>query len=564
MQLHKLAASLVLSVRALYKMEGRGGPRVSLRFVAIASLVMLTGFGMSACAPEAPGTTVAAEAPRAIAPVTRRLTQTQYRQIIADVFGPGIHVAGRLDPDIRKDGLIGLGAAAATFTPASLEQYDLLARTIAADVLQPKYRAVFMPCTPASASAADDTCAARVIKDAGRLLFRRPLTDQEIAARVAMAGAATAKLGDFYKGLEYGIVSLLVSPSFLFQHDTLAPGTGKLDGYSQASRLSFFLWNTAPDEVLLTAASQGQLDTPRGLAMQVDRMIASPRLKDGVRNFFSDFLQFSQFDALVKDSVIYPKFSPSVAIDAKEQTLRTIVAHLVTENGDYRDLFTTRKTFMSRALGVVYRVPVPTDDVWMPFTFPESDPRAGILTQVSFTALYSPPGRSSATVRGKAIREVLLCQPVPTPPANVDFTVFEELGKTGRGTTARERLTSHMINPACAGCHKITDPIGLALEQFDGVGAFRARENGKQIDTAGTLDGAPFADAAGLGQALHDDPKTSACLVDKLLAYGTGRTVGKGAWRAALLRDFAGGGYRVPALMRRIATSEGFFQGDTP
>lgn len=524
---------------------------------------MLMGFGVSACAPEVPGTAVV-EAQHSIAPVTRRLTQTQYRQIIADVFGPGIHVTGRLDPDIRKDGLIGLGAAAATFTPASLEQYDVLARTIAAEVLQPKYRAVFMPCMPASASVADDACAARVIKDAGRLLFRRPLTDQEVAARVAMARAATVKLGDFYKGLEYGIVSLLISPSFLFQHDTLAPGTGKLDGYSRASRLSFFLWNTAPDEALLTAAAKGQLDTPRGLAAQVDRMIASPRLKDGVRNFFGDFLQFSQFDALVKDSVIYPKFSPSVAIDAKEQTLRTIVAHLVTEDLDYRDLFTTRRTFMSRALGVVYRVPVPTDDVWMPFTFPENDPRAGILTQISFTALYSPPGRSSATVRGKAIREVLLCQPVPTPPANVDFTVFEELGKTGRGTTARERLTSHMINPACAGCHKITDPIGLALEQFDGVGAVRERENGKPIDTTGTLDGVPFADAAGLGRALHDDPKTAACLVDKLLAYGMGRKVDKGAWRAALLRDFAGGGYKVPALMRRIASSEAFFEGDRP
>ena len=519
---------------------------------------MLTGLGLSACAPQAPETSESTTS------VTRRLTQTQYRQIIADVFGPGIHIAGRMDPDIRKDGLIGLGAAAATFTPASLEQYDLLARTIAAEVLQPKYRATFMPCVPVSVAAPDDACAARVIKDAGRLLFRRPLTDQESAARVAMARTAATKLGDFYKGLEYGLVSLMVSPSFLFQRDTFVPGTTALDGYAKAARLSFFLWNTAPDDALLTAAAKGQLDTPRGLNAQVTRMIASPRLKDGIRNFFTDFLQFSQFDALVKDSVIYPKFSPSVAIDAKEQTLRTIVAHLVNDNGDYRDLFTTRKTFMSRALGVVYRVPVSTDEAWMPFTFPADDPRAGILTQLSFTALYSPPGRSSATVRGKAVREVLLCQPVPTPPANVNFTSFEELGKPGQKTTARERLTSHMTNPACAGCHKITDPIGLALEQFDGLGAVRARENGKPIDTSGALDGAAFTDAAGLGQALHDDPKTTACLMDKLVAYGTGRTLTSGAWRTALLRDFADGGYRLPALMRRIATSADFFRGNAP
>lgn len=534
---------------------------MSFRFVLRAGLaggVVLAALGLSSCAPQTPEAAVA-EKSEAVAPAARRLTQSQYRQIIVDVFGPGIRIAGRMDPDIRKDGLIGVGAAAATFTPASLEQYDLLARTIAADVMQPKYRATFMPCAPASAAAPDDACAGRVIRDAGRLLFRRPLTEREASARVAMARAATIKLGDFYKGLEYGLVSLLVSPSFLFQRDTVVGG--ELDGYSKASRLSFFLWNAAPDDILLTAADKGQLDTTHGLARQVDRMVASPRLKDGVRNFFADFLQFSQFDALVKDSVIYPKFSPSVAIDAREQTLRTVVAHLVTERGDYRDLFTTRKTFMSRALGVVYQVPVPTGETWMPYTFPADDPRAGLLTQISFTALYAPPGRSSATVRGKAIREVFLCQPVPTPPANVDFTAFEDLGKPGRGTTARQRLTSHITNPACAGCHKVIDPIGLALEQFDGLGVLRTRENGKVIDASGTLDGVTFTDAAGLGRALRDDPKTAACLVDKLVAYGTGRAAPRDA---ALLRDFAAEGYRFPALMRRIATSEAFFQGGTP
>ncbi len=536
---------------------------MSLRFASVvcaAGIVMLTGLGIGACAPR-PSDNAVVDRGAAVLPAARRLTQTQYRQIISDVFGPGIRVAGRLDPDVRAHGLIGVGAAAATVTPASLEQYDQLARAIAAEVLLPRHRAVFMPCAPASAAAPDDLCAARVIKDAGRLLFRRPLTDAEVSTRVAMANAATSQLGDFYKGLEYGLVSLLVSPSFLFQRDTFVPGTTTLDGYAKAARLSFFLWNTAPDDVLLTAAAKGQLDTPQGLSAQVDRMLASPRLKDGVRNFFSDFLQFSQFDTLVKDSVIYPKFSPSVAIDAKEQTLRTIVAHLVADNGDYRDLFTTRKTFMSRALGVVYRVPVPNADTWTPFTFPEGDPRAGLLTQVSFTALYSPPGRSSATVRGKAIREIFLCQPVPTPPANVDFTVFEDMSKPGRETTARERLASHVFNPACAGCHKVIDPIGLALEQFDGLGAMRTHENGKPIDVSGVLDGTPFTDAAGLGRALHGDPKAAQCLVDKLASYGTGRAV-TGAWREDLHREFAADGYRIPALMRRIALSADFFRAE--
>jgi hypothetical protein len=522
--------------------------------------VALIGLGVAGCERSEPKT-------EGGAPVTRRLTQAQYRQIIADVFGPGIQIAGRMDPDVRKDGLIGVGATEATFTPASLEQYDLLARAIAAEVLQPQYRRAFMPCAPAAENAPDGACAAQVIKEAGRLLFRRPLADQELAARVALINAATAKLGNFYKGLEYGLTSLLVSPSFLFQRDVVeanphTPGGFTLDSYSKASRLSFFLWDAAPDDILLKAAESGELNTKKGLERQVDRMLASPRLKEGLRSFFSDFLQFSMFDALVKDSVIYPKFSPSVAIDAKEQTLRTIVAHLVTENGDYRDLFTTRKTFMSRALGVVYQVPVFTDEAWMPFEFPENDPRAGLLTQLSFTAMHAHPGRSSATLRGKAIREILLCQVVPTPPANVDFTSFEELSKPGQTTTARERLASHISNPACAGCHKITDPIGLALEQFDGAGSVRGRENGKAIDASGDLDGATFTDAAGLGQAMRNDPKTTACLIDKVFAYGLGRKPAKGdkEWIAYVQARFAKDGYKVPALLRRIATSEAFYR----
>ncbi len=502
-------------------------------------------------------------------PVTmRRLTQQQYRNVISDIFGPDIKLVGRMDSAVRKNGLLEIGATEATFTPGSLEQYDMMSRGIAAQILDEKNRKAFMPCAPASDKAADPACEKQVLAPVGRLLFRRPLTDAEIEKHVALASASADKLGNFYKGLEFGLVSLLDSPNFLFQKDVAEPdpdhkGQFRLNAYSKAARLSFFLWNTGPDDRLLKAAENGELNSGSGLAKQADRMLASPRLKDGVRGFFDDFLQFSLFDSLAKDSVIYPKFSQAVAVDAREQTLRTIAEFLVTDDGDYRDLFTTRKTYLTRTLGMVYRIPVPVDGPteWMPYEYPADDKRSGLLTQLSFTAMYALPGRSSATLRGKAVREVFLCQTVPAPPNNVDFSRFENSSDPVH-KTARERLTMHRANPVCAGCHAFMDPMGLALENFDGMGTYREEENGQTIDATGELDGVKFTDAVGLGKAMHDNPQPAACLVNKLYAYGAGHMPSKGEQEMItfLQAKFKEDGYKVPQLLRLIVTGDAFYR----
>jgi hypothetical protein len=202
---------------------------------------------------------------------------------------------------------------------------------------------------------------------------------------------------------------------------------------------------------------------------------------------------------------------------------------------------------------------------WQPYEFPEGDPRSGLLTQLSFVALHSHPGRSSPTLRGKAVRELLLCERVPAPPNNVDFSVVENTDNP-KFRTARDRLTAHRSNPTCAGCHAIMDPIGLALEDFDTAGEFRTTENGAPIDASGTLDNAPFKDAAGLGKVLHDDPASSSCLVRRVYEYGVGRTPEKGEalWLNDLTQHFAQDGYRIPELLRRIATSDAFYRVAPP
>jgi hypothetical protein len=315
----------------------------------------------------------------------------------------------------------------------------------------------------------------------------------------------------------------MMAPQSLFivdrtEPDPARPGDTRLDAYSIASRLSFFLWNAAPDDELLRAAEQGQLQNPAGRAKQVERMLASPRLETGVRAFFDDMLRFDDLAVLAKDPGIYPTFGAETVADAREQTLRTLVEQLIVQKRDYRDLFTSRDTFLSPSLAVIYGVAAPPG--WSAYTSPADSPRAGLLTQVSFLAAHAHPGRSSPTLRGKALRELLLCQTVPRPPPNVDFSLLEDANS--RLKTARERLDLHRSNPVCGGCHKLTDPIGLAFENFDGAGQYRATERGAPIDASGVLDGKSFNDLAGLSQSLRDHPQLSACLVKRVYGWATG------------------------------------------
>lgn len=507
--------------------------------------------------------------------VLRLLTGDQYREIINDTFGADIIVSGRFANAARASGLLAISLSQASVSPAQLDQFDSMARGVASQVTDQAHRNLLIHCKPASERNRDDACARDFLGKIGEILFRRPLTDAELTSRVNAAGDAATKVRNFYDGLAISLGTLLVAPEFLFRQELGAPdpansGQYVLDSYAKASRLSFFLWNTQPDPELLRAAKAGELDTPKGLAAQVDRMMGSRRFEGAVRAFFTDMLAFDEFENLEKDATIFPKFTGYVAEDAREQTLRTLVDLLITNHGDYRDIFTTRKTFLTPTLAPIYGLPLakttpnmePAD--WQPVELPAGDPRAGILAHVSFTALHSQPGRSSPTYRGKALREVLLCQRVPMPPANVNFSAVEDA--SGVYKTARDRLTAHSTTPACAGCHKVMDPMGLALENFDGAGSFRTSENGAAIDTSGALNGKPFKDSLELAQVLHDDPAIPTCLVSRAVTYGLGRDLANGEkpWLEQLKTAFTTDKYRIPELFRRIATSPEFFRVSEP
>ena len=491
--------------------------------------------GVATIAPLQHVTAQVAKVPSAApaAPGFRRLNEAQYVRSIEQIFGPGIKVPGRFDPPLREHGLLAIGDATVTVSASGIEQYELRAREIAAQVMAGGRTQ--LPCKPASAEAFDAACVGQFLGKYGRLLYRRPLSDGELSAAVALAENGTRVNRSFAKGVEIGLSRLLMSPNFIFraersEADVLAPGGWRLDDYSLASRIGFLLWDAPPDEAMLDAVARGDLRNPAKLQKEVDRMIASPRFEQGTRAFFSDMFGYEQFQGLAKDQAIYPKFNSGLAKDAQEQTLRTIVDLLVTNRGDYRDLFSTRKTFINRGLGALYQVPVSAAGVdgWAPYTFPASQPRGGILSLAGFLMLDpTHEGRSSPTIRGKSVRELLLCQPVPQPPPNVNFAIVQDVSNP-LYKTARQRLTAHQENPACAGCHALTDPIGLSLENYDAIGNFRSHENDAVIDATGTFDGKPYTGLLGLSQRLRESPDVPSCVVQRAFEYGVGRTASGG------------------------------------
>ena len=407
---------------------------------------------------------------------------------------------------------------------------------------------------------------------------KRPLTPQELQRQLKIVHITTEEGGKFYEGVANSLTNMLISPNFLFHveywevqprgllgHLLRMEQQYRLTSFSSASRISFLLWNSAPDRRLLDVAEKGGLRNNAVLQKEIDRMLKSPRVSRGVRAFFSDMLALDGFDALTKDKRLFPKFGAQTAKDAKEQTLRTLIHHLVIQDQDYRDLFTNPQTFLTPTLAALMGVPLSSDgpnaspDRWAAYTFPENARRAGIITQPSFLALHSHPGRTSPTNRGKALRENLLCQEVPDPPPNVDFTLAQSESSSAH-KTMRQRLSAHATHQTCSGCHKITDPIGLALENFDAAGGFRTTENGAAIDTNGELDGVAYTDAAGLGRALRENRSTVSCLVSRIYAYGVGRETNRKErkWLKQLRKDFAEDGHRFKPLLRRVATNEHF------
>ena len=497
----------------------------------------------------------------------QRLTVPQYGNTIRDIFGKDINVPTAIEADAALDGFVAIGASVSTISPSGVEKYEKAAFAIAQQVIaDDAHKAVVLQCKPTGPD--DMACAKETVTRLGKKLYRRQLTDAETTRLTNIFMQASAALGGFDRGLEYAIAAMLQSPHFLYrpqvgEADPAHAGQLRYTSLEMASRLSYFLWNSTPDDELLAAAEKGDLVNDAALGAQIERMLASARAHEGLRAFVTDWLKLRELDNLNKDPTLFTYYSPDLGPMVREETLR-LFEHLVFElDTDVREIMTTRQTFVNTKLASMYMIASPADEGFNLVKFPENSPRVGLLGHASILALHSHPRATSSTLRGKFIREGLLCDTIPPPPANVN-TGLPEPSQTAR--TLRERMQPHLQDPVCKSCHILLDPIGLGLENFDAIGRYRAKEVGAVIDASGDLDGVKFADARALSKGIHDSPKFAPCIVRKVFSYATGFRPADAD--AATLRtlhwDFRDSGYRMKELLKLVAMSPAFRLAQKP
>jgi len=486
----------------------------------------------------------------------RRLTREQFVRAIHDLFGPDIVVPRVAEPDVTRGGLRAIGASSLTYSPRGVESVETAAFEIAAQVLDsPAGQEKLVPCMPTGST--DETCARTVLADVAARAWRRPVSQGEVDGLVALANSAGEVLDDFYEGLAYGVAAILQSPYFLFRIEVGAEESGaerRLSDHQLAARLSFFLWNSPPDAILREAAASGQLKTREGLFGQAIRLLNDPQARTGLRALFNDYLRLYELDHLTKDPTVFEHFNDKLGTHAREETLRLIEDLIFDVPRDFRELMTSQVTFINPMLAAIYQVPAPEPDGFARVRLPDELGRAGLMGHVSFLAVHAHSRASSATRRGVAVRTILLCQEIPSPPVDVDTSIPEPSAEV---QTLRERVASHLESPSCAGCHQLTDPIGLGLENFDGIGRYRETEYNAQIDPSGTLDGVDFADAVELGQAIREHEYFVPCVVKVLSRYAVGRMESReeGEWIDILVNRFQEHEYKLKPLILELIMS---------
>lgn len=491
----------------------------------------------------------------------RRLLGRQYVNSIRDLLGDGAAIAADPPADSSLNGFDAIGSAQLAVNDAAVQQYEVSARGVAAAAIadQPRIDAL-LGCVPAGPT--DAACHARLVENLGRLAWRRPLDQAEIDRYVSVAQGASAELGDFYAGAEYAIATLLQSPNFLYQVEIGEPDPGagglrRLTGFEIASRMSFFLLDSTPSAALLDAAAAGDLDDADGVRTAARLLLEKPEARVALGDYYSEVFKLRELDGLVKDGDVFPQFSPVLAQAMREETLRLIEDLVWEREADFLEILDAPYAFVNADLATLYGVDAPADGGFARVDLPEGEGRGGLLGQAAFLSVFAHATTTSPTLRGRFVRETILCQSIPAPPNNV----VTDLPPDTEAKTMREKLAAHQVDPSCAGCHVLMDPIGFALENFDGIGAYRTTENGATIDPASGIEGiGEFASPVELGALLREQPEVAACVVRNIFRASTGHVETEGEEIAieGLVQEFRSSGHRLQDLLVELVASDAF------
>ena len=450
----------------------------------------------------------------------RRLNRTEYNNTVRDLLGDTTRPADSFPVDsagVVFDNEVDVQ----TIPPVLVEEYAAAAEQLAAAALaeDSPERARILVCDPAGS--AHDACAREVLTAFARRAFRRPVEEVEIDRLIPFVTMVEEDGGTFDEGIGLAIQAILVDPNFLFlvelDPDPTSTAAHRLSDHELASRLSYFIYRSMPDEPLFAAADAGGLADPAELARQVDRMLADPKAAAFAQDFSDQWLYTRTLLAARPSPDVFPDFDEDLRAAMAEET-RLMFAEFLLGDHDLRDLLDADFTFANQRLAAHYGITGVSGEAFQQVTLPAG--RAGLLTHGSILTATSVPTRGSIAKRGKFIMSELLCQPPYDPPPDIP-AIPDQIPE---GSTEREILEAMTAGASCASCHAIINPLGGGLEHFDGVGQFRDLDNGQPIDATGTLpDGSSFDGAIEEARYIKTNPAFTRCMAQQMHSFALGR-----------------------------------------
>ena len=487
-----------------------------------------------------------------------QISRKQYLNTLSSLFGTVPDLTAALGADTNYSATFGF--VQADIDSVQITNYQTAAEAVAAAVVA---KADALSAVAPCASGADKrTCAQSFVQSFGALAYRSPITDSADIARHMTMYDQGAKVSHEH-GLELVLRGMLQSPRFLYRvelgtTEKVGDSAVKLSPYEVAARLSYVVWDGPPDSALTTAAASSQLATPEQLQAQLTRMLADPKGASFVQRFLEGWTQLSSLDGVVKDTTLYPQWASSgstLEASQKAQAQAFFQDVLANQGGKLSALLTSQTVFVNKDLASYYGASS-SDASFSSQTYGQA---SGILTLPAFLSLMAKPDQSWPIYRGKFVREQILCQLLPAPPANIP-----KAPDVQPGVSTRERLTQHETDPSCAGCHKQIDPIGLGLEGFDAIGRYRTTDGGQPVDSSGALTGTDvdgtFNGAVELGKKLASSKEVEECVAAQWFRYTMNRYEQSmdGCSMKSVLDAFDKSGMSLSSLPQAIVATNAF------
>ena len=495
----------------------------------------------------------------------RRLTRFEYNNVVRDLFEDDTLPANALPSEVLGNGF-GNDAEEQSVSGLLAEQYSVVAEDVAERATAtPQKLAALASCAAdvgADTSASDeDACARELVTRLATRAYRRPVENAEVDDLMDLR-AEIRETSEFAVSIASVIEAVLQSPDFLYRAEwgvVDEDGRRRPSSYEMASRLSFFLWGSIPDEDLLAAAESDALLDRDEVRAQAERMLEDPKARRVVRHFFDNLLPISSLSALERDEERYPLYSAQIGSLMREETQTFLEREIFEGNISWADALTAPYTYMNEELAAYYGVSGVQGEEFQRVDLDTSQ-RLGILTHAGVVSGTIHSNETNPVVRGSFIVQKMMCTTIPLPEGDILDQVKPP--DPDWGPTARERFSQHSEDPVCAGCHSLMDPVGFALENYDAIGLWRDRENGVMIDAQGSAPGleGDFDGPTELAQRLAESPETHACFSQHWTNFAYGRTVGddEDCLRDSIEDAFAASGYDIKQLLVDLTQTEAY------